>query len=48
MIVPAFRLLLAPLRRIKVMVPEVVGVQFKVKGSPAVAEKVEGTLKGFW
>jgi len=44
--VPASRLLLAPWRNLKVTVPGVVGVHFKVVGLPAVREKPSGTLKG--
>lgn len=49
MVAPEARLLLAPLLKIRETVPEVVGVQFRVKGSPAVAERPAlGMLKGFW
>lgn len=46
MMVPAFRLLLAPSRRRSVTVPEVVGVHWMSVGLPAVREKPWGTLKG--
>lgn len=49
MIVPAARLLLAPVRSTSEIVPLVVGVQLIVIGCPAVALRpAAGILKGFW
>ena len=45
--VPLFKSLAAPLRRVRVTVPWVVGFQVKVAGWPAVTEKLLDTVGGF-
>ena len=48
MTVPLFKALLAPSRRVRVTLPEVVGFQLKVVALPAVSwYPPEGMLKGF-
>ena len=47
MTVPAFKLLAAPLRSVRVTGPEVVGVQVRVAGCPAVTIKPDETVGGF-
>lgn len=44
--VPLFKLLAAPLRKVKVTGPGVVGFQVKVAGWPAVTMKLDGTVGG--
>ena len=45
--VPMFKLFEGPLRNVKVTVPDVVGVQVKVDGFPAVTVKPCGIVGGF-
>ena len=47
MTVPVFKSLAAPLRSVRVTGPEVVGVQVRVAGCPAVTMKPDETVGGF-
>ena len=47
MTVPLFKSLAAPLRSVRVTGPEVVGVQVRVAGCPAVTIKPDETVGGF-
>ena len=47
MTVPVFKSLAAPLRNVRVTGPEVVGVQVRVAGCPAVTVKPDETVGGF-
>ena len=47
MTVPLFKSLAAPLRSVRVTGPDVVGVQVRVAGCPAVTVKPDETVGGF-
>ncbi len=47
MTVPVFKSLAAPLRSVRVTGPEVVGLQVRVAGCPAVTIKSDETVGGF-